>query len=93
LLNRQLCSSSEIRVSRTPFLLLLTHIQPYAHPNVDLEEPCNMAIILTLLDILTFFDLNLIIHRSHTFAPKWKEMAYKFWEDNIFSTHGVYSNV
>jgi hypothetical protein len=53
----------------------------------------NVATVLTLEDILAFFDLNLKIQKSHTFAPKWKEMPYEFWADNIFSTHGVYSDV
>jgi hypothetical protein len=52
-----------------------------------------MAKVLAIGDIVAFFDLNSIIHRSHTSAPKRKEMAYEFWSDDIFSTHGVYSNV
>jgi len=52
-----------------------------------------MATTNTLQDILAFFDLNLNFRKSHTFAPKRKEMAYEFWADNIFSTHGVYPNV
>ena len=52
-----------------------------------------MAMILALQDMLAFFDLNLIIHKSHASAPKRKEMAYEFRADYIFSTHGVYSNI
>jgi hypothetical protein len=52
-----------------------------------------MATILNLRDIVAFFDLNLKFHKSHTSAPKRKEMAYEFWADNIFSTHGIYTEV
>jgi hypothetical protein len=52
-----------------------------------------MAKILTLQDILAFFDLKLKFQKSHTFATKRKEMAYEFWTDNIFSTHGLYTGV
>jgi hypothetical protein len=52
-----------------------------------------MSKILTLQDILAFFDLNLNFQKSHTSALKRKEMAYEFWEDNIFSTHGLYTEV
>jgi hypothetical protein len=52
-----------------------------------------MAKIPVIGDIVAFFDLNSIIHKSHTSAPKRKEMAYEFWSDDIFSTHGVYPNV
>lgn len=62
-------------------------------PNVGIVKLYNMATILYLQDILAFFDLNLKFQKSHTFAAKRKEMAYEFWADNIFSTHGVYSNV
>jgi hypothetical protein len=62
-------------------------------PNVNLAKPCNMAIILISQNIVAFFDLNLIIHKSHTSAPKGKEMAYEFWADDIFSTHGVYPDL
>jgi hypothetical protein len=62
-------------------------------PNVDLVKPFNMAIILTSQDILAFFDLNLNFHKGHTSAPKRKEMAYELWADNIFSTHGLYTDV
>jgi hypothetical protein len=49
-----------------------------------------MATTLILQDILAFFDLNLKFQISHTSVPKRKEMAYEFWADNIFSTHGLY---
>ena len=73
--------------------MILFAIRNHACPNVDLVKPYNMAIILALQDILAFFDLNLKFHKSHTSAPKWKEMAYEFWADNIFSTHGLYTDV
>jgi hypothetical protein len=69
------------------------HIFHHACPNVDLVKPYNMATILILQDILAFFALNLKFHKSHTSAPKRKEMAYEFWADNIFSTHGLYTDV
>ena len=62
-------------------------------PNVDLVKLCNMAKILILEYILAFFDLKLNFQESHTSAPKQKEMAYEFWADNIFSTHGFYTGV
>jgi len=46
-----------------------------------------MSKILTLKYISAFFDLKFNFQESHTSAPKQKEMAYEFWEDNIFSTH------
>jgi hypothetical protein len=52
-----------------------------------------MATTLTLEDILAFFDLKLDFHKSHTSSPKRKEMAYELWADNIFSTHGLYTDV
>ena len=68
-------------------------IKEHPCPNVELVKPCNMAIILTSRDILAFVDLNFDFHKSHTSAPKRKEMAYEFWTDNIFSTHGLYTDV
>jgi hypothetical protein len=63
-------------------------IEPHHYcPNVNLVKPYNMAKLLAIEDIVAFFDLNLIIHKSHTPAPKRKEMAYEFWADDIFSTH------
>ena len=62
-------------------------------PNVNLAKPHNMATILILQDSLAFFDLKLNFHKGHTSAPKRKEMAYELWADNIFSTHGLYTDV
>jgi hypothetical protein len=52
-----------------------------------------MATTLILQDSLAFFDLKLDFHKGHTSAPKRKEMAYELWADNIFSTHGLYTDV
>lgn len=68
-------------------------MQNHYCPNVDLAKSYNMATMLTLRDILAFFDLKLKFQKSHTSAPKRKEMAYEFWADNIFSTHGIYTEV
>jgi len=53
-----------------------------------------MAKILTLHDIIAFFDLNLNLkfQKSHTPAPKRKEMAYEFWKNNFLSTYGFYTS-
>ena len=52
-----------------------------------------MATILILQDSLAFFDLKLNFHKGHTSAAKRKEMAYELWKDNIYSTHGLYTDV
>lgn len=54
-----------------------------------------MAKILTLHDIIAFFDLNLNLkfQKSHTSAPKRKEIAYEFWKNNFLSTYGFYTSV
>jgi hypothetical protein len=62
-------------------------------PNVDLIKLYNMATIFILRDILAFFDLKLKFQKSHTSALKQKEMVYELWTDDIFSTHGVYTDV
>jgi hypothetical protein len=74
-------------------ILLSAYMWIHACPNDEILEPCNMAKILTLEDIVAFFDLNLNFLKSHTFAPQRKEMAYEFWSDNIFSTYGVCTDV
>jgi hypothetical protein len=42
---------------------------------------------------MAIIDLKLKLSKSHTSAPKRKEMAYnEFWQNHFYTTYGLFTN-